>query len=635
MTLKFGIQNNYKPLPFGEIREGLMKTELESVVIKFAGDSGDGMQLAGSLFTETTANIGNQIATFPDFPSEIRAPQGTVAGVSGYQIHFGKSGVHSPGDAPDVLIAMNPAALQANLHNLKPASTIIIDSDTFKKKDFEKAGFDGNPLEDNTFSDYKVIEAPITSLTKTNITDLGLDNKSMVRCKNMFALGMVYWLFNEPLEKTINFFDNKFKKLPAVCEANKRTLQSGHNYAETIEALTSSFTVLPAKKQPGTYRNITGNQAAAWGFLAAAEKAKKDLFLGTYPITPATDILHELTKHKWAGVKIVQAEDEIAGICSAIGASFAGDVAITTTSGPGMALKTEAIGLAVMTELPLVIVNVQRGGPSTGLPTKTEQSDLQQALYGRNGESPLVVLSASTPADCFDWAFEATRIALEHMTPVILLTESYIGNGAEPWKIKLTEELPDIHPRTLDSYDENWKPYDRDTEKLARQWVVPGTKGMEHRIGGLEKDECTGCVSHNPQNHAIMVATRQNKIDKIADFIPLQKYKGKDATKLLVVGWGGQFGILFGAVNDLQKEGKNIAFTHFNYINPLPKNTAEIFAKFDRILVCELNNGQFADYLRAQFPQFTYEQFNKVEGLPFKIKDLKNKFNEMLEAGNA
>lgn len=607
-----------------------MKTELESVVIKFAGDSGDGMQLAGMLFTETTANVGNEIATFPDFPSEIRAPQGTVAGVSGFQIHFGSSGVHSPGDSPDILIAMNPAALMANLSQLKPACTIIIDIDSFDKKHFEKAGFEGNPLEDGTLADYNVIEAPITSLTKTGLADLGLDNKSMLRCKNMFALGIAYWLFNEPLEKSLSFFDRKFKSNPTIAEANIRVLKAGHHYAETIEAIRSSFTVLPAKKAAGTYRNITGNQAMAWGFLAAAKKAKKELFLGTYPITPATDILHELSKHKWAGVKIIQAEDEIAGICSAIGASFAGDVAITTTSGPGMALKTEAIGLAVMTELPLVIVNVQRGGPSTGLPTKTEQSDLMQALYGRNGESPIAVISASTPANCFDWAFEATRIALEHMTPVILLSESYLGNGAEPWKIKLTEELPDIHPRTLESYDENWKPYNRDAEKLARNWVVPGTKGMEHRIGGLEKDECTGCVSHNPQNHAKMVEIRHDKINRIADFIPLQKYKGKDATKLLVVGWGGQFGILFGAVNQLQKEGKDIAFTHFNYINPLPKNTAQIFQKFDRILVCELNKGQFAAYLRMQFPQFNFEQFNKFEGLPFKIIDLKNKFNEIL-----
>lgn len=606
-----------------------MKTELENVVIKFAGDSGDGMQLAGTLFTNTTATIGNEIATFPDFPSEIRAPQGTVAGVSGFQVHFGKSGVHSPGDAPDVLIAMNPAALKANLSNLKPACTIIIDSDSFSKKGIEKAGFEGNPLEDNTLSDYKIIEAPITSLTKSSIADLGLDNKSMVRCKNMFALGMVFWLFNEPLEQTINFFKQKFAKKPVLAEANIKVLQTGHHFAETIEALTSSFFVSPAKKVAGIYRNITGNESTAWGFLAAAKKANRDLFLGTYPITPATDILHELTKHKWSGAKIFQAEDEIAGICSAIGASFAGDLAITTTSGPGMALKTEAIGLAIMTELPLVIVNVQRGGPSTGLPTKTEQSDLSQAISGRNGDSPLVVISASTPANCFDWAFEASRIAIEHMTPVILLTESYIANGSEPWKIKLIEELPEIHPNTTENSKE-WQPYQRDKDTLARKWVVPGTKGFEHRIGGLEKEDVTGNVSYMPLNHEKMIQIRDEKIAKVANDIPLQKVKGKNADKLLVIGWGGQFGILFGAVNELQKEDKNIAFTHFNYIYPLPKNSKEIFEKFERIVVCELNNGQFADYLQAKFPEFRFERFNKMQGLPFKIKELKEKFNDLL-----
>ena len=604
-------------------------TVVESVVIKFAGDSGDGMQLAGTLFTDTTANIGNQIATFPDFPSEIRAPQGTVAGVSGFQIHFGTSGVHSPGDAPDVLIAMNPAALKANLTNLKTACTIIVDSDSFNRRGFEKAGFEGNPLEDGTLDDFKLIEAPITSLTKENLMDLGLDNKSMVRCKNMFALGMVFWLFSEPLDQTISFFEKKFAKNPVIGEANIRTIKAGHNFAETIEALTSSFTVLPANKQPGLYRNITGNQAAAWGFLAAAKKAGRDLFLGTYPITPATDILHELTKHKWSGVKIFQAEDEIAGVCAAVGASFAGDVAITTTSGPGMALKTEAIGLAIMAELPIVIVNVQRGGPSTGLPTKTEQSDLMQAIYGRNGESPLVVLAASTPADCFKWAFEATRIAIEHMTPVILLSESYLGNGAEPWKIVKMDELKEITP--LVPNGEDWQPYKRDAEKLARKWVVPGMAGKQHRIGGLEKEDGTGNVSHSPLNHAKMVQIRKEKVARVANFIPEQRYKGKNASKLLVVGWGGQFGILYGAVEELQAEGKDIAFTHFNYIQPLPKNTEEIFAKFEKILVCELNDGQFANYLRTQFPQYTYEQYNKIQGLPFKVAELKEKFNALLE----
>jgi len=607
-----------------------MKTELESVVIKFAGDSGDGMQLAGSLFTSASANKGNEIATFPDYPSEIRAPQGTVAGVSGFQIHFGKSGVYSPGDAPDVLVAMNPAALKANLTNLKPACSIIIDSDTFTKKAIEKAGYEGNPLEDDTLSEYKIIEAPITSLTKSSIADLGLDNKSMVRCKNMFALGMVFWLFNEPLDETIEFFNDKFAKKPVIAKANITVLKTGHNFAETVEALTSTFFVPAAKKLPGTYRNITGNEATAWGLLAAGKKANRDLFLGTYPITPATDILHELTKHKWSGVKIFQAEDEIAGICSAIGASFAGDLAVTTTSGPGMALKTEAIGLAIMTELPLVIVNVQRGGPSTGLPTKTEQSDLAQALYGRNGDSPLVVISASTPATCFDWAFEACRIAVEHMTPVILLTESYIANGSEPMRIKSMDELKEIIPNTTDS-TEDWAPYKRDAETLARKWVAPGDKGFEHRIGGLEKQDITGDVSYMPLNHEIMIQLRDEKVARVTNDIPQQRVKGKDTDDLLVIGWGGQFGILFGAVSELQTEGKNIAYTHFNYINPLPSNTADIFSKYKKIVVCELNNGQFADYLQAKFPDFRFERYNKMQGLPFKIKELKEKFNEILE----
>lgn len=612
------------------VESPVIKTVLENVVIKFAGDSGDGMQLAGTLFTETTAVLGKDIATFPDFPSEIRAPQGTVAGVSGFQIHFGTSGVHSPGDAPDVLVAMNPAALKANLENLKPACTILVDSDSFGRKDLEKAGFDSNPLEDHTLDDYNVIPAPITSLTKSTIADAGLDNKTADRCKNMFTLGIVYWLFNKPMDQTINFFNQKFRKAPEIADANIRALKAGYNFAMTIEAIKSTYTVLPASKTSGTYRNITGNQAIAWGLLAAAQKAKKNLFLGSYPITPATDIMQELARHKWAGAKVFQAEDEIAGICSAIGAAFAGNVAVTTTSGPGMALKTEGIGLAVMTELPIVIVNVQRGGPSTGLPTKTEQSDLLQAVWGRNGESPVVVLAASTPAQCFDMAYEAVRIAIEHMTPVILLSESYVANGSEPWKIKSLEQLAEIHPHLNHGPREDWKPYTRDLSTLARQWVVPGTPGMQHRIGGLEKDECTGCVSHNPGNHEVMVHIRKEKVARVADVIPDQKYRGKDAKKLLVVGWGGQFGILFGAVNEMRKEGKDIAITHFNYINPLPRNTEAIFEQFERIVVCELNTGQFANYLRAVLPRFTYEQFNKVQGQPFKIAELKERFNELL-----
>ncbi|MBK9191095.1 MAG: 2-oxoacid:acceptor oxidoreductase subunit alpha [Crocinitomicaceae bacterium] len=603
---------------------------LEKVVIKFAGDSGDGMQLAGTLFTDTAAILGNQIATFPDFPSEIRAPQGTVAGVSGFQINFGSSGVHSPGDSPDVLVAMNPAALKANMHNLKPACTVILDGDSFSKKDWEKAGFSANPLEDNSLSDYTVIVAPVTSLTKTNLADLGLDNKAADRCKNMFALGLIYWLFNLPTDQTIQFYEQKFANKPGVKDANIRALRAGINYGEIIQAHTSTYSILPADTKPGLYRNITGNQATAWGLMAAANKVNRDLFLGTYPITPATDILHELSKHKWNGIKIFQAEDEIAGICSAIGASFGGNVAVTTTSGPGMALKTEAIGLAVMTELPLVIVNVQRGGPSTGLPTKTEQSDLSEAIYGRPGDSPLAVIAASTPADCFDWAYEAVRIAVEHVTPVILLSESYIANGAEPWRIKDMKDLPEIKIDQSGAID-SWKPYSRDNNKKSRVWVNAGMKGFEHRIGGLEKESESGNVSYSPKNHEEMCKQRREKIDAIADYIPLQKYKGKNADKLLVVGWGGQFGILLGAVMHLQEKGKNIAFTNFNYIKPLPKNTAEIFSKFETILVCELNDGQFADYLRAELPQFSYVQFNKMQGQPFTIEELCDKFNQILE----
>lgn len=603
---------------------------LESAVIKFAGDSGDGMQLAGTIFTENVAQLGNALATFPDFPSEIRAPQGTVAGVSGFQIHFGSSGVHSPGDAPDVLVAMNPAALKANIQNLKPNCLILVDSDSFGKRDIEKAGFTNNPLEDGTLEGYQIIAAPITSLTKASVADLGLDNKSADRCKNMFTLGLVYWLFNESLNRTLDYFDQKFKKNLIIGEANKKALTAGFNYGLNIEAIKTNFSIQPAKKAPGIYRNMTGNQATAWGFMAAAEKVGKPLFLGSYPITPATDIMQELTKHKWSGARVFQAEDEIAGICSAIGAAFAGNIAITTTSGPGMALKTEAIGLAVITELPIVIVDVQRGGPSTGLPTKTEQSDLMQAVWGRNGESPVVVLSAGTPSDCFDWAYEAVRIAVEHMTPVILLTESYLGNGAEPWKIKSLADMTNITPRTLKDIDTTWKPYNRDVEKLARYWVNPGAKGMQHRIGGLEKDECSGCVSTNPKNHEIMVNIRQEKIKRIADYIPKQRYKGKDAKKLLVVGWGGQFGILMGAVTELQDAGADIAYAHFNYINPLPKNTADVFAKFEKIIVCELNKGQLANYLRAVLPQFQYEQYNKVQGLPFTVRELKEKFTQLL-----
>ena len=609
------------------------KQELEKVVIKFAGDSGDGMQLTGMQFTGTSALLGNDIATFPDYPAEIRAPQGTVAGVSGFQVHIGKTQVLTPGDHADVLVAMNAAALMANLHYVPMGKTIILDTDNFKRRDWEKAGFDSDPLSNGVLDKFNVIEAPITSLTKTALSDMGLDNKSVVRSKNMFALGMMYWMFSRPMTHTENFLNKKFgKKAPIVAEANIKAMKAGYNYAETIEALSSVFTILPADLEPGTYKNVMGNQATAWGFLAAAEKAGLDLFLGSYPITPASEILHEIAAYKHFGAKAFQAEDEIAGVVSAIGASFAGNLAITTTSGPGLALKTEAIGLAVITELPLVIVDVQRGGPSTGLPTKTEQSDLLQAIYGRNGESPVIVIAASSPANCFDYAFEASKLALEHMTPVILLTDGYLGNGSQPWKIRTMDELPTITPKFVpEEHKEDWLPYMRDKESLARYWAVPGQKEFIHRIGGLEKDELTGNVSYDPVNHEHMVKTRAEKVKRVANYIPDVTVDGAQEGDLLVVGWGGTYGSLLTAVNQCGcEEGKKIGLAHFNYINPLPKNTAEVFSKFKKIIVCELNDGQFIHVLNSNVPQFKYGRYNKIQGLPFTVSELHDAFNKIL-----
>ncbi|MBC8266563.1 MAG: 2-oxoacid:acceptor oxidoreductase subunit alpha [Flavobacteriales bacterium] len=603
--------------------------DLEKVVIKFAGDSGDGMQLTGTQFTDTSALLGNDLATFPDYPAEIRAPIGTVAGVSGFQVHIGNVEINTPGDIADVLVAMNPAALKANRVWIKDGGTIIVNSDSFTKKDLEKAGYQTNPLEDETFDAYNLVQAPITSLTRETLKDSGLDGKSIGRSKNMFALGMVYWMFNRPMEQTENFLNAKFAKKPLIVESNIKVLHAGYNFADTIEALPSSYTVAKADIDKGTYRNIMGNQATAWGFIAAAEKSGKELFLGSYPITPATDILHELAKHKNLGVKTFQAEDEIAGICSAIGASFAGDLAITTTSGPGLALKGEALGLAMIAELPLVVVNVQRGGPSTGLPTKTEQSDLLQALYGRNGESPVVVVAASTPSNCFDWAFEASRLALEHNTPVVLLTDGYLGNGAGPWKIRSVKDMPNINPLVA-TQGEDWQPYARDVEKLARKHAIPGTKGLEHRLGGLEKDELTGNVSYDPDNHEVMCSLRAEKVERVTNFIPNQEIFGDEKGDVLVVGWGGTYGSLYTAVKELREEGKDVSLAHFNYINPLPKNTAEIFSNYKTIVVCEINKGQFVSLLRMKHPEFKYEQFNHIQGLPFKTTELKEHFNTLL-----
>lgn len=605
--------------------------ELEEVTIRFSGDSGDGMQLTGTLFSDATALLGNDISTFPDYPSEIRAPQGTVGGVSGFQVQFGHKQVNTPGDNAHVLIAMNPAAIKANARFMSPGGTIIYDSDSFTEKNLKKANFESeDPFKELNLEDYFKIPVPISSLTQEGLKEFGLDNKSVLRSKNMFALGLVCWMFGRPLEYVEEFIKNKFRKKPVVVESNVKVLHDGYNYGMNMQHMTPSYLVNPAEIENGTYRNINGNHATAWGFLAAAEKSGLQLFLGSYPITPATDILSALSQRKDLGVKTFQAEDEIAGITSAIGAAFAGSLAITTTSGPGLALKSEAIGLAVMAELPLVIVNVQRGGPSTGLPTKTEQSDLMQALYGRNGESPVVVLAAGTPSDCFYYSFMASKIALERMVPVILLTDGFLGNGSEPWKIPAMSELPTITPRIAKDVDE-FKAYRRDEATLAREWAFPGMKGFEHRIGGLEKN-ITGTVSHDPENHQINSEIREEKVQRVVDLVPdLEICGDDDGGEVLVVGWGGTYGHLISAVRELRREGKDVSLAHFNYIKPLPKNTGEVFSKFKKIIVCELNLGQFAAYLRDRLPEYTYHQANKLKGLPFTVSELKEKVNKLLE----
>jgi len=606
---------------------------LEAVVIRFVGDSGDGMQLTGTQFTDTSAMFGNDVATFPNYPSEIRAPQGSLYGVSGFQVHIGSVEINTPGDSIDLLVAMNPAGLKTNLASLKPGHTVIVDTDAFTKKNLEKAQYETNPLEDGSLENYRVIEVAMSSLTKETLKNVeGLDNKSITRSKNMFALGMVYWMYDRSTDYTISFLKKKFKTKPHIIEANTKVLNAGYYFAETLELIPNAYSIVPAKMDAGTYRIMMGNTATAWGFLAAAEKSGLELFLGSYPITPATDILHELVKHKHFGVKAFQAEDEIAGISSSIGAAFAGDLAITTTSGPGLALKGEALGLAMMIELPLVVVNVQRGGPSTGLPTKTEQSDLLQAMYGRNGESPVIVVAASTPANCFDYAFEASKLALEHMTPVILLTDGYIANGSEPWKIKSTSEMPEIKNHIIKEATDTWHPYDRDEETLARNWAIPGTPGLEHRVGGLEKDRVSGNVSYVPENHEYMTNIRSEKIKRVQNYIPDIETEFADEGDLLVVGWGGTYGSLSSAVKNMNEDGyKNIGLAHFNYINPLPKNTEEVLKRFKKIVVCELNNGQFAKVLRINFNGFDFLQYNKIQGLPFGNSELIEKFKQLVK----
>ena len=607
--------------------------ELHDVVIRFSGDSGDGMQLTGTLFSDTSALLGNGISTFPDYPAEIRAPQGTVAGVSGFQVHVGSPSEINPGDFCDVLIAMNPAALKANRKWLKPGATVIIDGDSVTEEHLKRAGFATlDPIAELNLKDYNVVVPDITSMTREALADMGLDNKSVVKCKNMFALGICFYLYNRPEDHAKRYLDSKFaKKNPVVAEANKRAIDAGYNYAANTHQFANTYTIAPAPLEKGTYRSISGNVATAWGLCAASEKSGLPLFCGSYPITPATVILEELAKRKDLGVKTVQAEDEIAGICTAIGAAYAGNFAVTTTSGPGLSLKSEALGLAVMTELPLVVVDVQRGGPSTGLPTKTEQSDLAQALYGRNGECPVVVMAASSPSDCFHYAFEAGRIAMEHMTPVLLLTDGFIANGSEPWRIPSMKDYPAINPPIAQPSEEmNFMPYARN-EKLVRSWAFPGRQGLEHRVGGLEKDCLKGCISHDPKNHQLMVDTRAAKVAKVAEDIPVQEVWGDREGDLLVVGWGGTRGHLQTAVEQMREAGDRVSLCHFNYINPLPRGVREIFKGFRRIVVCELNEGQFANYLRQNFQEFTYEQYNKCEGLPFTVAELVAKFQTLLK----
>ncbi len=604
---------------------------LDKVVVRFSGDSGDGMQLAGNIFTNVSAGVGNQVSTFPDYPAEIRAPQGSLSGVSGFQVSVGV-GVHTPGDQCDVLVAMNPAALKQNIKFLKHGGVVVVDIDSFKEGDLKKAKFvTDNPFKELGITD-QIVEVPLTSMTKAALAESGLDNKSILKCRNIFALGLLCWLFDRPLESAAHHLRNKFARKPAIAEANIKVLEAGYNYGNNIHASVSTYRIETISQRPGVYTDITGNTATAWGLIMASERSGRPLFLGSYPITPATDILHELAKRKDLGVKAVQMEDEIAGVCSAIGASFAGNLAVTSTSGPGLALKSEGIGLAVMAELPLVVIDVQRGGPSTGLPTKTEQTDLMQALYGRNGESPIVVLSAVSPTDCFDMAFEACRIALEHMTPVILLTDAFIANGSSAWRLPDDSEYPEIKPRFVpEALRESWRPYMRNEEDLVRYWAIPGTMGLTHRIGGLEKDCMTGAISTDPANHEKMVKLRREKIARIARDIPALEVTGDVAADTLLVGWGGTYGHLLTAAEALCAEGTPVAFAQFRHINPLPANTGEILSRYSRVIVAELNTGQFADYLQARFPKTHIDRINKVQGQPFSVAEIINSVKQLMK----
>lgn len=605
---------------------------LDKVVVRFSGDSGDGMQLAGNIFTNVSAGLGDSVSTFPDYPAEIRAPQGSLSGVSGFQVSVGK-GVHTPGDKCDVLVAMNPAALKQNVKFLAPGGVIIVDIDSFKEDALKKALFKtDDPFKELNIS-AQVVEVPVTSMTKAALAESGMDNKSVLKCRNIFALGLICWLFDRPVEAALKMLKNKFAKKPAIYEANAMVLRAGFDYGHNIHASVSTYRIeSTANARPGIYTDLNGNTATAWGLIMASEKSGRPLFLGSYPITPATDILHELAKRKDLGVKACQMEDEIAGVCSAIGASFAGNLAVTSTSGPGLALKSEGIGLAVIAELPLVVIDVQRGGPSTGLPTKTEQTDLMQALYGRNGESPVCVVAPASPTDCFTMAFEAARIAIEHMTPVILLSDAFIGNGSSAWRVPEADEYPEIHPRFVpEELKETWTPYMRDPETLSRYWALPGTEGLTHRIGGLEKDAETGAISTDPINHEKMVLTRREKVARIANDIPEIVPQGTLDADTLLVGWGGTYGHLQTACDELNAEGMPLAFAHFRYINPLPKNTGELLRKYKKVIVAELNTGQFADYLQSKFPDVEIHRINKIQGQPFLVSEIKQHVSEIIK----
>lgn len=599
---------------------------LQDVVIKFAGDSGDGMQLTGSQFTNNTALMGIDLATFPDFPAEIRAPQGTLPGVSGFQLRFSSKPVFTPGDECDVLVAMNAAALKVNLKSLKKGGRIIANTDGFDAKNLRLANYpDGvNPLDDDSLASYQVIRMDVTKMTREALKDITMGTKEKDRAKNMFVLGFLYWMYNRDMDSTLNFLKEKFGRKDEILNSNLKALQAGYNFGDTTETFTTRYKVERAKMEPGTYRSIMGNQAVSYGLIAASQKSGLPLFLGSYPITPASDILHDLSKYKSFGVRTFQAEDEIAGISSAIGASYGGSLAVTTTSGPGIALKGEAMGLAVMLEIPLLVINVQRGGPSTGLPTKTEQSDLMQAYYGRNGECPMPIVSASTPSDCFEAVYEAARIALQHMTPVMFLSDGYIANGAEPWKFPKSDDLPPIEVKFKEGLDEGetkLRPYLRD-EKLVRPWAVPGTPGLEHRIGGIEKQDITGNVSYDPDNHEHMVKTREEKVNRIADYIPLQKLdSGASTGRVLVLGWGSTFGAIKSACHELQLEGQAVSHAHLRYIRPFPKNLGEIIKGFEKVLVPEINNGQLIKIIRDQFLVDAIP-YNKIKGVPITKTEL-------------